>query len=505
MAKKPKTSKSSTENASAVSALELEWEDIDPAFFAGARSQAPTYPIEVLPQRFGSTVSAVAQARCVNIDFVASSLIAIASGAVGNRVRLAITARRTEPGVIFMALVAEPGDGKTEAFDIARECFNSIESLPGPGRSSTNALQPDDPVMMKVEQQRNLAARKKLAIDGVAPVDGTMRQVTSANKRKLLLSQATVAGIRDGLVSSPEGRVFLADELINVMNITSGQDRIGARTLLLEAFEGKPHVISNARDGEIEIEALQLTILGGTQPDRVGLLLGNAHDGMAPRFLWCAPDVVRFDDIADSDGPMDDLILALGRLADIVPRGLPGAYPALIEISKEAREIVREANSDWNAQLRIAPRVMKSLLARARTQALRLSMNLALCERALAGEELPGGEITGEDVQRGIALMNRYYLPMGERVITEISKLDPEPPSVQLARHLARMKKPVINVRDDIRRGPGSPLRDPDEIEQNLEELRLRGLVKSQIRARASGGRPTTDWLVNPKLFKLQA
>ena len=103
MAKKPKTSKSSTENASAVSALELEWEDIDPAFFAGARSQAPTYPIEVLPQRFGSTVSAVAQARCVNIDFVASSLIAIASGAVGNRVRLAITARRTEPGVIFMA------------------------------------------------------------------------------------------------------------------------------------------------------------------------------------------------------------------------------------------------------------------------------------------------------------------------------------------------------------------------------------------------------------------
>jgi hypothetical protein len=91
------------------------------------------------------------------------------------------------------------------------------------------------------------------------PVDGAMRQVTPANKRKLLLSQATVAGICDGLVSSPEGRAFLADELINVMN-TSGQDRIGARTLLLEAFDGEPWVVSNARDGEILVDALQLTV-----------------------------------------------------------------------------------------------------------------------------------------------------------------------------------------------------------------------------------------------------
>jgi hypothetical protein len=82
-----------------------------------------------------------------------------------------------------------------------------------------------------------------------------MRQVTPTNKRKLLLSQATVAGICDGLVSSPEGRAFLADELINVMDT-----RIGARTLLLEAFDGEPWVVRNARDGEILVDALQLTV-----------------------------------------------------------------------------------------------------------------------------------------------------------------------------------------------------------------------------------------------------
>jgi hypothetical protein len=90
------------------------------------------------------------------------------------------------------------------------------------------------------------------------------------------------------------------------MNLSVGSEAIKARNLLLEALDGKPLVIANFRGGEITIEALQLTILGATQPDRVALLLGSAHDGMAPQFLWCAPDVVRVDEMAESDGPMDD-------------------------------------------------------------------------------------------------------------------------------------------------------------------------------------------------------
>ena len=304
------------------------------------------------------------------------------------------------------------------------------------------------------------------------------------------------------MAASPAGRVFVADELVNVMQLTGGE-AIRARGLLLESFDGKPRVIANARDGEITIEALQLTILGGTQPDRVPRLLGPAHDGMLPRFLWCAPNVERLDKIAESDGPFDDLIGALSRLADIEPRGEPGAYPRLIAISADAREVLRAANAEWNARMPMASILVKSLLARARTQSLRLAFNLALGERALANEDLPGGEITGADAARGVQLMDSYFLPMGQRVITEFNRRDIDSPAVELARFLASLGKPTVSARDDIRRGLGSPVRNADEIARHMEELSLRGIVRPQERAAQTSGRPAKLWVVNPNLAKV--
>lgn len=481
----------------APAATEAGWVDIDPTFLANSRSPAPAFPLAVLPDRFRVMVSGIATARQVNLDLVAASALAVTAGAVGNRVRMAITERRTEPANLFICLVVEPGDGKTEAIDIAREPFNAVQA----GASDkTVSPQQADHMLTQVEQRRNLDARKKLAAEGLSPVRDAA--VAPSRRRQLLLSEATVAGVRDALAAAPDGRVVVSDELLTVMNLSGGNEAVKARGLLLEAFDGKPHVIANARDGEITIEALQLTILGATQPDRVALLLGSAHDGMAPRFLWCAPDVVRADEMAESDGPMGDLIVALKRLADIEPRGLPGAYPQLIAVSPEAREIFRAANAGWNERRAASSTIMKSFLARARTQALRLALNLSLCERALAGDELPGAGISGEDAQRGVELMDQYFLVMGERVVTEFNRREIEPPVVQLARHLARLRKPIINARDDLRRGLGSPVRDAEDVGKCMEELRLRGVVRPQQRA-TQAGRPSKDWEVNPKLWKL--
>lgn len=486
-----------TENPKKGDPTDNDWADVDPMFFVGNRSPAPAFPLAALPDRFRNMVSGIATARQVNLDLVTASALAITAGAIGNRVRLSITERRTEPATLFIGLVVEPGDGKTEAIDIARESFNAVQISPAdqPARE-----QRADHMLAKEEHRRNLGARKKLAIEGISPVTGAA--VAPARRRQLLLSEATVAGIRDALASTPDGRVVVSDELLTVMNLTGGNEAVKARGLLLEAFDGKPRVIANARDGEITLEALQLTILGATQPDRIALLLGAAHDGMAPRFLWCAPDVTRADALADSDGPMDDLIAALNRLVDIEPRGLPGAYPRLISVSAEAREILRIANIRWNERMPVSSTIVKSFLARARTQALRLALNLALCERALAGDELPGGDLSGVDAQRGVDLMNQYFLGMGERVVTEFNRREIESPAVQLARFLARLKQPVINARDDIRRGLGSPVRDVDEISTSLEELRLRGMVRPQKRS-AQSGRPSKNWEVNPGLWKV--
>ncbi len=498
---KPKAKKpDAATNGAAGNPNDGGWAPVDPSFLVGTRSAAPAFPSAALPDRLRDTISAIATARCVNADLVSASVLAITAGAIGNRVRMAITERRTEPGTLFVCLVVEPGEGKSEAIDIASEGFRAMQRSPGAVPNSNSGV---DHIVVQLERERNLRARLTLAADGVTPVPGLSHCVST--RRQLLLAETTVAGIRNALAAAPDGRAIVTDELLAIMNVAGGGDMMKARGLMLQAWDGKPYTFVNARDGEVTIPALQVTILGATQPDRVRHVLGPAHDGMASRFLWSAPDVTRTDALADSDGALDQLIIALGRLAYIEPLGKPGAYPRLVTVSPEARAVLRVANAGWNTRMVLAPAVLKSLLARARAQALRLSFNMALGERALAGAELPGGEITGEDAARGVTLMDSYFLPMGERVITEFGRRDIDPPAVQLARFLARLDKPVVNARDDIRRGLGSPVRDAEEIAHCLEELRLRGIVRPQMRGPAHSGRPAKMWEVNPHLSKLLA
>jgi hypothetical protein len=496
VAKKPKETNNATPEGAARSAGGPVWDPVDPTFLMGTRSAAPALPLTALPKRLGETISAIASARCVNLDLVAGSMLGIIAGAIGNRVRLSITESRTEPATLFVALVVEPAQGKTEAIDIVNESFLAMQ------RSAVQEANARvDDIVVRLEQTRNQRARKALAAEGTSPVPDAKHR--ASGRGQLLLAEATVAGIRGALAATPAGRTIVNDELLTAMSITGGSEMIKARSLMLKSWDAKPHTFINGRDGEITIPALQLTIVGATQPDRVRYLLGPDHDGMASRFLWCAPDVTRVNALAESDGPLDQLITALGRLADIEPNGKPGAYPRLIPVSREARDVVDAANANWNQRMTLASPIQKSLMGRARAQALRLSLNLALGERALSGAELPGGEITGEDAERGVTLVNDYFLPMGERVVTEFGRRTIDAPAVQLARYLARLGKAVVSERGDIRRGVGSPVRDTEEIAQCMEELRLRGIVLPQAHDPAQSGRPSKSWNVNPNLSKL--
>src|ERR1700732_4131562 len=95
--KKPKNAEAAREEEAGKPAKDPGWADIDPTFLAGNRSPAPAFPLAALSARFRARVSGIATSRQVNLDLVTASALAITAGAVGNRVRLEITERRTEP------------------------------------------------------------------------------------------------------------------------------------------------------------------------------------------------------------------------------------------------------------------------------------------------------------------------------------------------------------------------------------------------------------------------
>ena len=109
--------------------------------------------------------------------------------------------------------------------------------------------------------------------------------------------------------------------------------------------------------------------------------------------------------------------------------------------------------------------------------------------------------MTAEASEGAVGLMAEFFLPMAERTLGAPVNNREQDPAAQLARHLRRIGKAVINSREDILRGRGSPLRDAGVIQEALRELQLRGLVRPA--ERTGLGRPAQNWHAHPALLKV--
>ncbi len=241
-----------------------------------------------------------------------------------------------------------------------------------------------------------------------------------------------------------------------------------------------------ATKGLILVPALQVGIIGCTQPDRVPALVGPARDGLAPRFLWAAPEVQPTAAMANGSGPMDAFEAALARLVRIEPVATDEGFARPMPLSPDARAPLEAAAEAWiKDQLRAEP-ALRDILARARQQAVRLAAVLALLEHALAEREGVVDAITAVDAERGIALVSNYFLPMAERTFA-MAGTPRETDTVRLARFLRRLGRSQISLRDDVYRGAGSPVRTHRGCGRG--HRRAQG-ARARARGRARSARP---------------
>ena len=104
-----------------------------------------------------------------------------------------------------------------------------------------------------------------------------------------------------------------------------------------------------------------------------------------------------------------------------------------------------------------------------------------------------------ESVTRAAALLASYFAPMAERAFGDAAIPAPERAAMALAHHLRRERLHTFNARQ-LRRALGGPLRDADVIKRACAELVEAGLIRPASGARPgpSGGRPSSDYEVNP-------
>ena len=179
--------------------------------------------------------------------------------------------------------------------------------------------------------------------------------------------------------------------------------------------------------------------------------------------------------------------------------GASGRYYDTIALSEEARELLDSAHRTFTTGIDDVEERLRDVNTRGAQQARRLSGVFAITEAISKGKQ--PSIVSGEDAERAIGLMANFFLPMAERVVGAAATDNEQDSATQLARHLRRLGKAMINSREDILRGRASPLRDNGVIQETLRELQLRDLVRPA--ERTGLGRPAQNWHVNPALLKV--
>lgn len=473
------------------------WKPVDLDFIAPSTVPAPPFPIEVLPARVGELITGFSAQRRLQLDFVAGAVIGGFAAAIGNRARLLGFDGEAEPVAMFVALAGPPGTGKSKALNIAGKPLNRIDAAMIAAYEATTASKDGYSLSVLASALKETVARR-LLLEGRSGT-GDEQDDEIGPPPGLVLTETTAAGLLDELEEGCDGRVVLNHELTSVLTLGSSAGGLKTRAILLQAYDGEPYKKRTKTSGRAVVPALHISILGATQPDRIALLTGKARDGLVPRFLWYVPDATPTAEMAVGSGDIQAFEDALVRLIRIEPAQDADGYSRRIMLLDEARSPLETASERWIEAQRKADGAMQDVLGRARQQALRLATVLALAEHALAGNDGAIPSIGAADVQRGIELMDRYFIGMAERAIGYAGAPQASG-ALRLALYLRRLGKATVSVRDDIYRGPGSPVRKADAVAVALEELRQRGFIRDAARG-GSVGRPGLMVEVHPELI----
>lgn len=467
------------------------WPQADLSFMEKNVAVAPQFPVSTLPPTIEPLVADIARAKQITPSYLGPAVLGLFSGAIGNRWRIAVAPDEAEPLALFILKVGEPGSHRSAAVRVATKALREAEAAIVEDLAKTTRKPSAE--VSKVRNQRSAKAIQQIVREQGLPVDMDDEEHKTP---PLIVSEASGAGFIDEMQHDARGRVLVTDEFGDGNLAGPGE---GGRKILRHAFDGGRFDQRLKSSGYVTVPALLLTIVAATHPDSVHQIVGKKRNGLCARFLWTCPAFELIHELPQASGPVD----VLGKLAaDLTRSGgsnQSGNFFDTIGLSADARANLTAASKIFTAGVDDLSGPVRDIHVRARQHALRLAGLFAVVEATAKGEQ--PHLVTGEHVERASALMGEFFLPMAARALSTAGSHKPDSVALQLARHLRRLGKATVNVRDDIQRGTGSPLRERAVIGDALRELQLRGLIKPVERLRVGAGRPAEDWMIHPALL----
>ncbi len=474
----------------------------------------PAFDMALLPDSLRPWIEDVCERVQCPPDFVAVPAMVALGSLIGRKVRIRPKARDSWTVVpnVWGCIVGRPGTTKSPA---VAEALRPLERMEAQAREEYGALQAGYEAQAEMSKLRKDAARDKAraalkkAGEEVSADALRVDEPEAPTLRRYRAHQSSVQALGIMLHQNPNGLLVERDELASLLSSLAQEEQAEARGFYLTGADGTAgYAFDTIARGHNRVPAVCLSIIGTTQPGKIGRYLrhaqagGEGDDGMMQRFgLMVWPDTGRewrnVDRFPDSEARRQ-AFAAFDRL-DRLTADAVGADQdedcRYLRFAPGALEAFTEWRTAWETRLRsgeLHP-ALESHFAKYRKTVPALALILHLAEQGASGPvALPATLRALAWAEYLEAHAIRCY---GATVAGELSAA---------RRILGRIKDGELAdgfKARDIDRARWSGLTDREMVRAALELLVGHGyLAEAELPATAAGGRPTLAYRIHPSL-----
>jgi hypothetical protein len=480
------------------------WPEPDMGVLRVHRRPPPLLPLQVFGEAWGSWIVITAEAAACPPDYVVAPLLPSVSALIGHARWAQATPGWAEPPHLWMGAIGDSGNGKSPGADcLMREVLPVIEQR----------MLADFPDLLRewrasIEFQKAAEVRWKGEVSDAhkrgapPPLPPDLTTGPEPQAPRLRQNDVTIERVATLLASAaPKGLLIVRDELAGwIDGMTSYND--AGRSFWIEAYGGRPYRVERQKYPDpIDIPRLAVAVYGGTQPDKLAVLMRGADDGLLGRPLWTWPDPIPFRLGREAPGAQF-AIRALDRLRELDLQPGDPSMPIMVPLTEQARAMIETFGGEMQQRQATAGGLLRSTIGKARGQALRLALVLELlwwcCEDGISP---PPVQISARAFAVAASLMADYFLPMAERVYGDAAATERERGAATLARWIVAERAAELHVRHLQRKVRLPGLRTAEQIRTAADELIEADWLRPPAPGSEFGQRGRVAYSVNPRLF----
>jgi putative DNA primase/helicase len=475
------------------------------------------FNLDFMPDALRPWIDDVATRLQCPPDYIAVTAIVALGSVIGRRVGIKPQLKTDwiEVSNIWGGFIGRPGMLKSPAMQEALKPLHRLEAEAAKENEIAREAYAAGISAYKVRQQVKIALEKealKKVKNGNANIDFELgEEPKEPVATRFRTNDSSYEALGELLRDNPAGILVERDELVSLLKHLDREEQVVARGFFLSGWDGKqPYSFDRIGRGHVALEAVCLSVLGGTQPARIGEYVRRANfggaggDGLIQRFgLLVWPDVSAewkdVDEYPNSEAreralQVFERAARLDLSAALALGALKGQFDKIpcFRFDEAAHADFLGWRTDLETQLRtgeLSP-ALEGHLAKYR----KLVPALALINHIAEGDE---GNVTQKSLVRALAFTS-YLESHARRVYGSSSESEISAASAILKHIRGGRLTNGFTARDVLRHG-WAHLAEREQIGAGLNLLvELDHLAAVETAPGLLGGRPKVTFIINP-------